>query len=201
MRQRTIGLLVEGHGEMAAMPILVRRIAEAFSPEVPLRLPPSAWRVPKHKMLQSDAEILKPINVFAQAITRSGGGILVVWDADDDCPASEGPRQQKRIQALRPDVRIRVVIANREFESWFLAAAASLSAANHLLPGVIDHPLPESLRDAKGWITANRPAGRPYREIEHQHQFSKSLDPNYVRQRSPSFDKLCREIASLLEET
>jgi hypothetical protein len=66
--------------------------------------------------------------VAAGALRVSGlGGVLVLLDADDDCPAEYGPLLLARAQAARPDKQVSVVLANREFEAWFLAAAPSLA--------------------------------------------------------------------------
>jgi hypothetical protein len=58
---------------------------------------------------------------------RSSGGVLVLLDADDDCPAEYGPALLARAKAARPDKQVAVVLAMREFEAWFLAAAPSLA--------------------------------------------------------------------------
>ena len=60
------------------------------------------------------------------AMQAEGGGILVILDSDDDCPARLAPDLLARTRAARPDLPSAVVLANREFESWFLAAAQSL---------------------------------------------------------------------------
>ncbi|MGN9894906.1 hypothetical protein [Micromonospora sp. L31] len=81
-------------------------------------------------------------------------------DADDHCPADLGPRLLHRAQAARPDVKVCVVLANREFEAWFLAAAKSLGGLRGL-PDVLEPPAyPEAKRDAMGWLS-ERMAGHP----------------------------------------
>ena len=64
---------------------------------------------------------------FAAGRAGSHGGILVLLDADDDCPAELASRLLRRARQSRPDRPIRVVLAKAEYESWFLAAAASLA--------------------------------------------------------------------------
>jgi hypothetical protein len=51
---------------------------------------------------------------------------LVLLDADDDCPAELGPKIQDRARQVVPHRSVSVVLANREYEAWFLAAAGSL---------------------------------------------------------------------------
>ena len=68
------------------------------------------------------------------------GGILVLLDADDDCPAELAPTLLNRARSARPDCRVSVVLANREFEAWFLASAQSL-AGRFGFPADIEAPL------------------------------------------------------------
>ena len=46
-----IGCIVEGHGEKAAVPILIRRIATKFYPELRV-VTPRPIRIPKNKVLR-----------------------------------------------------------------------------------------------------------------------------------------------------
>jgi hypothetical protein len=56
--------------------------------------------------------------VAAAALRVSGrGGVLILLDADDDCPAEYGPVLLTRAKAARPDKSVSVVLANREFEA------------------------------------------------------------------------------------
>jgi hypothetical protein len=58
------------------------------------------------------------------------------------------------------------MLAYREFETWFLAAARSLRGICGL-PNDLEPPKdPELLRDAKGWLSARM--RQPYNEPNHQ---------------------------------
>lgn len=197
MRPRRIEAIVEGHGEQRAMPILLRRIAAAVAPGTPVEIGPG-WRLPRDRILADDAEVRRILDIVALNIRPVGGGILVVWDADDACPARQAPEQQRRVQALRTDVPVRTVIANREYEAWFLAGASALAGQAGLPATLADHPNPERPRDAKGWLSAAMPCGTGYKETIHQRILSERIDVARVRRRSPSFDKLCREVERLL---
>src|SRR5438128_12140896 len=118
-----IAAIVEGHGECEAVPILIRRIARNLDPELtPLVYP--VLRVPSARLVKQ-GEIERSIELAARK--NSGhGGILVLLDCDDGCPAEEGPRLLQRATKARPDLPVSVVLAKREFEAWFLAAAESL---------------------------------------------------------------------------
>ena len=52
--------------------------------------------------------------------------ILILLDANGDCPGDLGPTVLKSAREACSDRRFEVVLAKREYESWFVAAAESL---------------------------------------------------------------------------
>jgi hypothetical protein len=91
-----------------------------------------------------------------------------------------------------------VVLANREFEAWFLAAAPSL-AGQFGFPAEFPRPRnPEIPRDCKGLLTRARPNGQPYRETIDQAPLASACDLKMAREHSDSFDKFYREVSRLL---
>jgi hypothetical protein len=147
-------------------------------------------------MLQNDGHLKQALDTLAISV-KGQGGIIILFDSDDDCPATFAPIQARRIAGLRSDLMTAVVMANREFEAWFLAAAASCAGSGGLSSTLADHPDPESPRDCKGWLSQNMPAQSGYQETLHQELFSRLIDINRVRARSTSFDKLCREVTRI----
>jgi hypothetical protein len=126
------------------------------------------------------------------------GGVLVLLDADDDCPAEHGPLLLGRAKAARPDKLVSVILANREFEAWFLAAAPSL-AGQFGFPAQFRRPRnPETPRDCKGLLTRARPRGQPYKETVDQAPLTSVFDLKMAREHSDSFDKFYREVSRLL---
>lgn len=190
----TIASIVEGHGEVSAVPKLLHRLAAEF-PMADLRTPKPPWRRPR-------GSLVAPNGIEREVQSNSwvgpSGGILVVLDADDDCPAQLAPELLNRAQAARPDLRVSVVLAKREFEAWFLASAQSL-AGRHGFPADMTTPDdPEGVRGAKEWLSRHRPKGHPYKETVDQATLASSFDISQARKHSPSFDKFCREIEALL---
>lgn len=90
-------------------------------------------------------------------------------------------------RGLRSDRPLAVVVASREYEGWFLAAAESLE-----LPPCEN---PEGVRDAKGWL---RRAQGSYSPTVDQAGMTARFDLGIARERADSFDKLCRELERLL---
>ncbi len=149
-------------------------------------------RVPRGNLMQ-EAEIARVVQLAAKQVGPDGR-ILILLDADDDCPAEVGPRILGWGRAARADRSISVVVAKREFEGWFLAASGSI-AGRRELPGDLPSPSdPESIRDAKGWL--GRHMGRRYSEVIDQAALAAVFDVAVARGRSPSFDKFMREFES-----
>jgi hypothetical protein len=189
-----IASIVEGHGECEAVPILVRRIAQSLDPAL-LPVVSPVLRVPASRLVRS-GEIERAIELAARK--NSGkGGILVLLDCDDGCPAHEGPALLQRAVKARSDLPVSVVLARREFEAWFLAAAESLRGQRGLPADLAGPPDPEAIRGAKEWLEARMPPGRSYSESSDQPALAAIFDMKAAR-RAGSFDKCHREVIRLL---
>ena len=196
MLEIKIAAIVEGHGECEAVPILIRRIAETIDPGfVPKVLPP--LRVPVLKLLK-EGEIERSVDLAARKLKGKGGLIIIVdCDWENGCPAKEGPILLQRAAAARNDLPIAVILAKKEFEAWFLAAAESLRD-QFGLPSDLEPPIdPENIRGAKEWLTERMPLGRAYAAITDQPAFTARFDMQAAR-RADSFDKCYRDIRSML---
>ena len=189
-----IATIVEGHGDVEAVPILLRRIAGRISPEFALEVP-RPIRVPRHRIVKP-GELERAIEL-AVLRARPVGGILILLDADEDCPAELGPKLLQRAMESRPDQSVRVVLAKAEYEAWFLAAANSLAGHRRIDETAVPPPDPESIRDAKGWLSARMPPDQNYRATIHQAAFSTLFDLDTARAAS-SFNKMWRDVSSLL---
>lgn len=189
-----IASIVEGHGECEAVPILVRRIAQALDPSlVPVVHP--VIRVPASRLVKQ-GEIERAIELAARK-NAGQGGIFVLLDCDDGCPAQDGPALLQRALKARSGIPVSVVFAKREFEAWFLAAAESLRGQRGLPADLIGPPDPEAIRGAKEWLQDRMPRGQGYAESSDQPALTAVFDMNAAR-RAGSFDKCHREISRLL---
>jgi hypothetical protein len=191
----TVASVVEGYGEVGALPKILHRIASELGVADRL-LTPVPMRVPRGK-LTCPGGIERAAAAAAVSVTGAGG-VLVVLDADDDCPAQLGPKLLARAHTARPDKRIAVVLANREFEAWYLAATPSF-AGKYGFPEPF--PLcsdPEKPRDCKGKLTLARGSGFPYKETVDQEPLASVFDMAMARANAPSFGKFYREVAALL---
>jgi hypothetical protein len=190
----TIACVIEGHGEVWAVPELLRRIVAEVAPGTHLVVP-RPYRDNRSRLIRP--EKLEAVVQLQGGRVTGAGGVLVLIDADEDCPADFGPRLLERAKAARPDRKVAVVLANREFEAWFLAAAPSL-AGRRGLPEVLESPPdPEAIRGAKEWLGAKMP-GKSYKETSDQAAFAALFDMKAAREKAPSFDKFWREAEWLI---
>lgn len=187
--------IIEGHGEEEALRVLINAVLAAIgSNAYPIIVRPI--RVPWGTLVNVDGELER---YAAMAISDGGPSakLIVVLDADDSCPAELGPQLLQRLVGRFPDNPASVNVADREYESWFIASSESIaqhagSQSIFEVPPNIEH-----IRGAKQWLARNV-LGRSYKETVDQASFSSAMDVPRARQRSQSFDRFCREVERLL---
>ncbi len=171
----TVACVVEGDGEVRALPALVRRVAETHG--IHDVVVPAPFRLPRAK-ITNPAELSRVVELQPRRAGDSGG-VLVLFDADDDCAVD----LTKSIRASYAGGRqFGLVVAVREYESVLLAAQG-IPAADA-----------EAKRDAKGEL--RRLLGQ-YRETVHQARLSAALDIVSARE-CRWFRKFEKEVLAIL---
>ena len=183
--------IVEGDGEVEAVPVLLRRIGTEVSPLVPLDVP-RPMRVHRHQIVK-EGELERYV-ALAAARAGDGGRIVILLDANGDCPAEFAPIILRRARATRPGLRIEVVLAKSEYEAWFISAIESIAGTRGIHPDLSAPQDPESMRGAKEWLRM----GGSYRPTADQAALTARFDMALARERSPSFDKMWRATSALL---
>lgn len=186
----TVVSIVEGDGEVAALPVLLRRLSEWLSPEMYVNVE-YPFRVRRDRFLNRDEEFSRVLK-FAAAKCGDTGWIMVLLDADDDCPMELGKNILERARVIVPHQRVSVILANREYEAWFIAAASSLDGLRGFTFSGEKIPEAESIRGAKEWLSRCMPNKR-YKEVTDQPAFSACMDLQQAMANSRSFRKLCSE--------
>jgi hypothetical protein len=186
----TVVPIVEGDGEVAALPILLRRLNEWQTPDAYIQVL-APIRVRRERFLNREDEFRRHLLLAAEKCGNQGW-ILVLLDADDDCPAHLGMQILERANACVSHRRVSVVLAKREYEAWFIAAAESLHGSRRFSFNPLQIIDAESPRNAKRWI-GERMTGGKYRETTDQPAFSARMDLQQAFNGSRSFRKLCCE--------
>ncbi|AYD89536.1 DUF4276 family protein [Actinomyces lilanjuaniae] len=170
-----VGAVVEGHGEVSALPVLIRRIAEEHGHYGVRTTQPH--RLPRAEMTGS--KVAKAVRM--QRLRAGQGGVVVLCDADDDDPQKV---RRLTLEALG-GIQTVVAVAVREYEAWFLAAAESLRSHTAVRDDASFDGDPERPRDAKGRL--EQIMTESYKETLHQVRFTGVMSLEAARGRSPSF--------------
>ena len=140
---------------------------------------------------------LERVVELAALKARPRGGVFVLLDSDDDCPAELAPRLVARAVSAGMGLPVSVILPQPEFEGWFLAAAESIRGKRGLPPDLAPPRNPEEIRGAKEWLR-ERMRGRVYSETIDQPALAAIFDLNQARV-AKSFDKCYRELQLLIE--
>jgi len=190
-KQRRLVCIVEGKGEVQAIPNLCARILVSLSAhqwfveKQPIRRPRSQLvdeRVKSPLRPCREDGVLKALEIAA---ARRPDAILVTCDADDDCPGVWAASVASFQGRSTPTA---AVMAVREFEAWLLWSHGDAELAK------INASDPDRIRNAKGKLE-KLVAG--YAPTTHQLALTRQIDVQRLRQRSRSFDKLVRTLGTL----
>lgn len=188
--------IVEGHGEVEAIRLLLCRVwGELLGGNYVHVLKP--LRVSKGRMTKNDElhRYLKLAELkLGQAMGQQVRVIMILVDADDDLPCV----LSKKILDVVSDFGLRVplfcVVANKEFETWFVASADVMSGEFKEVDDEAVMSVEENGR-GKGWVKEHL-VGH-YSETADMPRLASKMDLERVRKRCPSFDKLCRELEKI----
>ena len=140
---------------------------------------------------------------FAASKAGEQGAVLVLADADEDCPCVLAASRLAILADL--PVPASVVFAKREFESWFLASAESLSGQRGLKTSIAAPSDPDETPNPKKWLEEHHQKNSSgqkrwcYSEVTDQPALTALMDLEQAR-RSPSFDKLFRDVLRLMQQ-
>jgi hypothetical protein len=185
--------IVEGHGEVEAVPVLLRRLrdlAQAYPLEVnaPIR---------RHRSdFFEEAQVRRAVRL---AMKQDCHAILLVVDGDGDldCPKHQAPRILGWAQAEAADRACAVVMAYREYEAWFLASIESLRGKRGIRRNAVSHPHPEEPRGAKEQLETRMEEGRSYHETADQPALSAEFDMQAAFAKCRSFRHLVKAFGDL----
>lgn len=155
----TIQPIVEGHGDVAAVPVLLRRLveeAQTWSVRIgtPIRRPRS--------QLSDEAGVKRAVRLAC--VQPNCSAVLMLFDGDDECPAAVGPTVKRWAAEVAAGLPCGVVMAQREYEAWFLAAIESLRGYRGVRDDAEPHPDPETPRGAKEQLELRMRPGASYLE-------------------------------------
>lgn len=196
--------IVEGHTEQQCVERLLHRIWTELLHR-PERLQVlELFRDDQDTLVHQDGRVLAEIaqKAFsklqrkARKDSEARSLLLILLDAESDCPAELAPRLLQTAQLARNDADIACVLAKRMFENWIVAGASTLAGVNGL-PDPLHLPNnPEDLNGA-AWLDQqlrSQKRTRSYKKTVDAAVFVQKMSLEQCRAHSSSFDKLCREL-------
>lgn len=190
---KSIVPIVEGKGEIEAVPVLVRRILHerlgAFTVHVskPVRI--------QRNRIRSESELSRASDL---AKTRPGGcdALLVVCDADDDCPVELADAVRELLSPR--DLPIGCAIADREYEAWLLSGISGMRGQKGIGGDAVPPPNATTVRDAKRALGAMM-SGRSSLPTVDQAAFSSTVALQQAEENSRSFRSFPNEVERLAD--
>ena len=181
---RSIVPIVEGHGEVESVPLLIRRVLQ-------------------EELQRYDVLAAKAINAMGKgnlmrrikdyvAYAAGGDAILVVFDADEDCALKLVGEIRDSCLSMSVPIPVAVVCAVREYEAWILASIETVFPGQAAMS-----PEPETLANPKSTLKGRALNGR-YRETEHQVRLTSRIDIDIASANSRSFRRFCHAIEELV---
>jgi hypothetical protein len=184
--------IVEGHGDVQAVPVLLRRLlteARVFNLGVgrPIRRRTSELHTQTGVERAVRLALLQP----------ECASILLLFDSEDFCPRELAARVLGWAQHAAGGQPCVVVLAYREYETWFLAAIESLRGKCGIRNDASVLPDCESRRGAKEALEAYMSSDSSYHETTDQAKLTAALDLGLAYARSRSFRKMVKSVGDL----
>jgi Domain of unknown function (DUF4276) len=183
--------IVEGHGEVEAVPELLRRFA-AEAGNVPIKV---ATSIRAHRAdLVNERKLHRLLQI---ARSREPDAILILLDGDEDCPATLAPQICGWARAFAHPILCEVVVAHREYEAWFLGSVESLRGLRGIVDSATSEATPEEIRDAKWRLESKMLSGRSYVERADQVALTSTFDLEMAYKSCRSFRRMVRAFGIL----
>lgn len=184
--------IIEGHAERESIPVFIRRLLnDQGVHNIPVR---PGFRVHRDKVVKP-GELERTVETaLSEATARA---LILLLDADDDCPASLGPTLLGRGVVSAAGHPLGVILAKKELEAWFIAGIESLRGQRGIRGDATCPADPESIQGAKGWLTEHMEGGRTYVEVDDQPALIATFDYGTAATRSRSLRKFLAEVTLL----
>ncbi len=213
-------LLGEGHGEVSALPVLIRRLLHEKGAANLLYVDRDVIRTSPSRLVQWNKDKNQPdhsrwISRVALASRRRDiGGVLAIYDGDPKmfpvgstslfCAATAAKSMAAAALSVGAGktFTLSVVFACSEYETWLIAGVESL-AGRHLgdgrlvVPSKVKFPAGDPESHGKRWLEENCVNYRPTRD---QSALTELLDFQFVRaNKLRSFTRLEHALDELIE--
>jgi hypothetical protein len=210
-------VFVEGHGEVEAVSNLIHRVLALAGAQRPWAQPLRwknlhQWETPKHGGMKRALEFARThgdvgaVLVLRDAdddcprdlaplVSRWVRAVLVLRDADDDCPRDLAPLVSRWVRAVGLPFPVACVLLCPEYEVLFLPCMDRMAEAGFPPACRWDAATWEARRGVKEWLSRQLPPGRAYKPTVDQLRMTRLLDLEALQQADvPCFGTLQRAL-------
>lgn len=186
--------IVEGDGEINAVPLLIRRLLHEFHQrfDVDIAFPKNAHG--RENLLRTGG-----IERFVRYALKEAdiAGVVLLLDAEHDVPCRLACALRARVAALNPSVPVVIVCAEVQYESWFVESIETLRGKCGIAQTAARPELHPP--NPKTWLEQEMPSNRAYKETTDQVTLTAALDFDRLSRRSRSFRRLHHAVEELLD--
>ena len=178
--------IVEGKGELKAVPNLLHRLWEANIKSPPLRTGKQPYKVRRGDFINNQKVRREYLNEVGYRARQCYGGVLILLDAEEEC--CRDFVHGDKIKDIRADIDEILVgiphffaLAEKGYESWLVAGLGGINTEK----GV-----------SEDWINANKDKtglDRKYNKIVDQLKLTSKMDIQRARKVNSSFNRFCKK--------
>lgn len=184
--------IVEGFSEVESVPVLMRRLMYSWG-KYHLEIA-KAVRVKRYQVIK-EGELERRVQM---AMTRPNcKAVMVILDADDDCPKDIAMELLSRARLIAQDTPVSVVLPKSELESWFVGSIESLRGVRSISANACSPNDPETIRNAKAFLTDAMQ--RHYIATIDQPAFTAKFDLDKALESCRSFKKFHDDLRRIVD--
>ena len=192
-----LGVIAEGDGDQPAIGVILRRLSGMYEDLAQVQVGEVSNAHGRPNLTKANG-----IERFFRYAARDHDAVLVLLDADRDCPLTLAADLAGRIRACGLSIPAAVVCANHAFECWFLADVESLrgqSVKGRVLldPTAAIQEKPELIVNPKERLRDLLMPREYYKETRDQPALAGLIDLRRVEARCRSFRRLITALREL----
>lgn len=183
-----IYLIVEGHGDEKAFPLLIRRVFSETLLRHDVGISPP-FRLPKDRIMRKSflerALTLADLKLNELVGSEDSGAIIITRDSDAECPVSISAEISRMLSDIHTNHPTYCAVCTQEFEAWFLQPTADFRSHRDCNPTfpVVDNP--DLITSPKSHFERLfLQPGRIYSETTDQPKFTSYIELHQPKSRS-----------------
>ena len=176
--------IVEGDGEVTAVPKLLHHLWQANEKSPPLRTDKRPYKVHRDDFINNEGTRRGSLNEIGTDARKCHGGVLILLDAETACCRDFVHSDKMKdihadIGAILADIPHFFALAEKGYESWLVAGFGGDNTEKSV---------------SEKWLNANKAKtglNRKYNKVVDQHKLTSRMDIQRARKVNRSFNRFC----------